>query len=114
MDLAHGLRDYDPGTLAAVAEFTFFVDADLYAMNGGELAAVEDDLFEAGVERVDIPTEYGTDLGERVPVRVKGTPRGIRFYSRLLGVADPLQTEEMERVLAAAEARGEGADDYSS
>jgi len=97
-----------------VAEFTFFVDADLYAMNGGELAATEQDLHDAGVERVDIPKGYNTDLGDRVPVRVEGSPRGIRFYGRLLGVRDPLQLEELERVLAAAAARGEGRDDYSS
>jgi len=96
-----------------VAEFTFFVDADLYAMNGGELAASEQDLHDAGIERVDIPREYNTDLGDRVPVRVEGSPRGIRFYGRLLGVRDPLQLEELERVLAAAEARGEGRQDYS-
>ena len=95
-----------------MAEFTFFVDADLYAMNGGELAASEQDLHDAGVERVDIPKGYNTDLGDRVPVRVEGTPRGLRFYARLLGLTDPLQWEELERVLAAAEARGEGADDY--
>ena len=97
-----------------MAEFTFFVDADLYAMNGGELAATEQDLHDAGVVRVDIPKGYNTDLGDRVPVRVEGTPRGIRFYGRLLGVRDPIQLEEMDRVLAAAEARGEGQDDYSS
>jgi hypothetical protein len=62
---------------------------------------------------VDIPKGYGTDLGDRVPVRVKGTPRGIRFYCRLLNMTDPLQLEEMERVLAAAEARGDGSDDLS-
>jgi len=96
-----------------VAEFTFFVDADLYAMNGGELAASEQDLHDAGVERVDIPRGYNTDLGDRVPVRVEGTPRGIRFYARLLGVRDPIQLEELDRVLAAAEARGEGREGYS-
>ena len=90
-----------------MAEFTFFVDAELYVMNGGELAATEDDLHAAGVQRVDIPTAYNMDLSERIPVRVEGTPRGIRFYARLLGLTDPLQIEEMERVLAAAEARGD-------
>ena len=90
-----------------MAEFTFFVDAELYVMNGGELAATEEDLHYAGVHRVDIPTAYNTDLSERIPVRVAGTPRGIRFYARLLGLTDPLQLEEMERVLAAAEARGD-------
>lgn len=88
-----------------MAEFTFFVDADLYMMNGGELAATEDDLHSAGIESVDIPVEYGTDLGDRVPVRVRGTAAGIRFYAKLLGMADALQLEEMGRVLAAAEAR---------
>ncbi|MFM9226526.1 MAG: hypothetical protein ACKOQ1_07875 [Actinomycetota bacterium] len=97
-----------------MAEFTFFVDADLYAVNGGELAASEQDLHDAGVERVDIPKGYNTDLGDRVPVRVEGSPWGIRFYGRLLGVRDPLQLEELERVMAAAEARGEGREGYSS
>lgn len=80
-------------------EFTFFVDADLYAMNGGELAAEEADLHAAGVVSVDIPTGYGADLGERIPVRVRGTAKGIRFYAKLLGVRDPMQLEELERVL---------------
>lgn len=94
-----------------MAEFTFFVDADAYLMNGGELAADESDLHDAGVWSVDIPTGYGTDLGDRVPVRVVGTPKGLRFYARLLGVKDALQWEELERVLAAADARGEFLDD---
>jgi hypothetical protein len=88
-----------------MAEFTFFVDADLYMMNGGELAATEEDLHEMGVWGVDIPKEYGMDLGDRVPVRVNGTSAGIRFYSKLLGMKDPLQIEEMDRVLAAAEVK---------
>lgn len=88
-----------------MAEFTFFVDADLYMMNGGELAATEDDLHAAGIISVDIPTEYGADLGDRVPVRVRGTVAAIRFYARLLGLTDALQLEEMNRVLAAAEDR---------
>lgn len=88
-----------------VTEFTFFVDADLYMMNGGELAACEDDLHAAGVYGADIPTEFGVDLGERIPVRVRGTARGLRFYARLLGLRDPLQLEELSRVVAAAEAR---------
>jgi hypothetical protein len=88
-----------------MAEFTFFVDADLYMMNGGELAATEEDLHEMGVWGVDIPKEYGMDLGDRVPVRVNGSTAGIRFYSKLLGMKDPLQLEEMDRVLAAAEAK---------
>ena len=88
-----------------MAEFTFFVDADLYMMNGGELAATEEDLHQAGVWGVDIPKGYDMDLGDRIPVRVNGSPKGIRFYCKLLGVKDPLQLEEMERVLAAAELR---------
>lgn len=98
-------------TVDAMAEFTFFVDTDLYAMNGGELAASEADLHDAGVHWVDIPREYDSNLAHRVPVRVNGTPRGIRFYGRLLGVRDPLQLEELERVLTAAIARGEDLDD---
>jgi hypothetical protein len=88
-----------------VTQFTFFVDADLYGFNGGELHADESDLHEAGVHAVDIPSGYGLDLGERIPVRVTGTAYGLRFYARLLGVRDPLQLEELERVVAAAEAR---------
>lgn len=90
-----------------MAEFTFFVDAELYLLHGGELAAEETDLHEAGVRSVDIPDGYGLDLGQRIPVRVAGTPKGLRFYARLLGVRDPLQLDELERVLAAAVARGE-------
>lgn len=93
-----------------MAEFTFFVDADGYFFGGGELQATEDELHEAGVQRVDIPEGYGLDLGERIPVRVEGTPRGLRFYAQLLGLYDPLQLEELERVCAAAEARGEHLD----
>ena len=88
-----------------MAEFTFFVDADLYMMNGSELAATEEDLHAAGIRSVDIPKEYGADLGDRIPVRVNGESSGIRFYSKLLGLTDPLQLEEMERVRAAAEKR---------
>jgi hypothetical protein len=91
-----------------MAEFTFFVDADHYAMNGGELAAVEADLHDAGVEAVDIPTGYGVDLGERIPVRVRGTAEGLRWYSKLLGVRDPLQLEELDRVVAGHRGRGPG------
>ena len=93
--------------VSQMAEFTFFVDADLYMMNGGELAASEADLHDGGVYRVDIPKGYESDLSERIPVRVNGTPAGIKFYARLLGVKDPLQLEEMDRVLRAALARGE-------
>lgn len=88
-----------------MAEFTFFVDADLYMMNGGELAATEEDLHEMGVWGVDIPKEYGMDLGDRIPVRVNGTSAGIRFYCKLLGMKDSLQLEEMDRVLADAEVK---------
>jgi hypothetical protein len=94
-------------TAEVVTEFTFFVDAELYMMNGGELAATEDDLHAAGVHNVDIPVEYGLDLGERIPVRVRGSARGLRFYSRLLGVRDPIQLEELDRVVAAALARSQ-------
>ncbi len=90
-----------------MAEFTFFVDADLYGFGAGELAADEADLHAAGVSLVDIPTGYALDLGERIPVRVVGTPKGLRFYAKLLGLRDPLQLDELERVIAAADARGE-------
>jgi len=88
-----------------VAEFTFFVDADGYLPGAGDLAANEEDLFAAGVESVDIPAAYGADLGSRIPVRVTGSVKGLRFYAALLGVRDPVQLEELERVLAAAESR---------
>lgn len=94
-----------------MAEFTFFVDAELYGFGAGELAADEADLHEAGVRSIDIPVQYGADLGERIPVRVVGTPKGLRFYAKLLHVRDPIQLEELERVLAAADARGEFLDD---
>jgi hypothetical protein len=94
-----------------VAEFTFFVDAELYGFGAGELAADEADLHDAGVRSVDIPVQYGADLGERIPVHVVGTPKGLRFYAKLLHVRDPIQLEELERVLAAADARGEFLDD---
>jgi hypothetical protein len=87
-------------------EFTFFVDADLYFLGGGELHATEEDLHLAGVERVDIPTAYGADLSERIPVRVAGSAAGLRFYASLLGLRDPLQLDELERVLDAAARRG--------
>lgn len=98
-------------TVGLVAEFTFFVDADLYGFGAGELAAVESDLHDAGVRSVDIPTEFGADLGDRIPVRVVATPKGLRFYAKLLNVRDPVQLEELDRVLAAADARGEFLDD---
>ncbi|HSL58624.1 MAG TPA: hypothetical protein VK866_12340 [Acidimicrobiales bacterium] len=89
-----------------MAEFTFFVDAELYALNGGELPAEWDDLVAAGVESVRIPTGYGVELDERIPVHVVGSPRGLRFYAGLLGRIDPLQREELDRVLARAEGTG--------
>lgn len=101
----------DPVTAPRVeTEFTFFVDAELYAFGGGELAATEADLHDAGIRSVDIPTGYGTDLGDRIPVRVVGATHGLRFYAKLLGVRDPLQLEELERVLAAADRRDPGPD----
>ena len=90
-----------------MAEFTFFVSADLYMMNGGELAATEQDLVDQGIRSVDIPEEYDLDLSERIPVRVAGTPGGLQFYAKLLGLRDPLQLEELGRVVAAAVARWE-------
>ena len=93
-----------------MAEFTFFVDAESYGLGGFDaaaLAADESDLFDAGVESVDIPTAFGTDLGDHIPVRVVGSPKGLRFYARLLGVKDSMQLEELERVITAAVARGE-------
>jgi hypothetical protein len=88
-----------------VTEFTFFVDAEQFGLGGYEsaaLAADESDLHEAGVYNVDIPRGFGTDLGDRIPVRVTGTARGLKFYARLLSLKDPLQLEELERVRAAA------------
>jgi hypothetical protein len=87
-------------------EFTFFVDAERYDSAGAELAASWDDLATAGVEHVDIPVGYERDLGDRVPVRVKATPEGLRFYCRLLGIDDPLQLDELRRVIE----RDEGGD----
>ena len=94
-----------------MAEFTFFVDAEHYAMQGGELAAVEQDLFDHRIRKVDIPTEFGADLSVRIPVRVDATPAGLRFYGKLLGVRDATQLADLERVIAAAVARGEDIDD---
>ena len=91
-----------------VTEFTFFVDAELFGLGGYEsaaLAADESDLHEAGVYNVDIPRGFGSDLGDRIPVRVTGTARGLKFYARLLSLKDPMQLEELERVRAAALAR---------
>lgn len=94
-----------------MAEFTFFVDAEHFALHGGELAAEETELFEVGVRMVEIPAGFGADLASRIPVRVVGTPKGLRFYARLLSLRDPVQWEELERVLAAADARGEFLED---
>lgn len=90
-----------------MAEFTFFVDGDGYFFGGGELSATQAELHEMGVDRVDIPAAYGKELGERIPVRVQASPRGLRFYAQLLGLHDPVQREELERVCTAAERRGE-------
>ena len=84
-------------------EFTFFVDAETYLMSGGELAATEDELFDAGIERVDVPTEFGHDLGERVPVRVVGTARGLQWYAGLR----PLRHWLADRLFGGIEARWE-------
>jgi len=91
-----------------VTEFTFFVDAELFGLGGYEsaaLAADESDLHEAGVFKVDIPRGFGSDLGDRIPVRVTGTALGLKFYARLLSLKDPLQLEELERVRSAALSR---------
>jgi hypothetical protein len=79
-------------------EFTFFVDAETYMSYGGELDATEQDLRDLGIESVDIPRGYASDLGERIPVRVRGTARGLKAYARLIHLHDPLQLEEMQRV----------------
>lgn len=86
-----------------MAEFTFFVDAELYMMAGAELAATEQDLFDQGVRSVDIPTEFGADLGERIPVRVVASAKGLRFYAKLLRIQDPMQLGDLDRVIAAAD-----------
>ncbi len=44
-------------------------------------------------------------------MRVNATPKGLRFYATLLNVRDHLQLADLERVLAAADARGEFLDD---
>ncbi len=80
-------------------EFTFFVDADRYDAAGAELVASWEDLVDAGVEHVDVPTGYGSDLAERIPVRVRATPRGLVVYARLLGVDDPLQLDDLDRLV---------------
>ena len=86
-----------------MAEFTFFVDAEPYLMSGVELPASEQDLVDHGITCVDIPTGYGTDLGERIPVRVVGSGSGLRFYAKLLRVNDEMQLGDLERVIAAAD-----------
>ena len=83
-----------------VLEFTFFVDADTYFCAGAELAAVEADLHEAGIESVDIPRGYASDLGDRIPIRVRATARGLAMYGRLLHLQDPLQLDELQRVIS--------------
>jgi len=91
-----------------VTEFTFFVDAELFGLGGYEsaaLAADEADLHDAGVYNVDIPRGFGSDLGDRIPVHVTGTARGLKFYARLLSLKDPMQLEELERVRSAALSR---------
>ena len=88
-----------------MAEFPFFVDAELSTMHGAELAATEQDLFDHGVRSVDIPTEFGADLGDRIPVRVAATTHGLRFYAKLLRISDPLQLTDLERGIAAADSR---------
>lgn len=93
-----------PVALDDLTEFTFFVDADAFGLGGYDaaaLAADESDLHRAGVVAVDIPAGYGSDLGDRVPVRVRGTAAGLRFYARLLAVRDPDQLAELERVCRA-------------
>jgi hypothetical protein len=84
-----------------VLEFTFFVDADSYDGAGAELAAEWQDLVDHGVEHVDLPPQYPHDLAHRVPVRVRATAHGLRFYARLLHLTDPLQLGDLERILSA-------------
>ena len=86
-----------------MAEFTFFVDAEPYMMSGAELSASEQDLIDHGVFSVDIPTEFGADLGDRIPVRVVGTGAGLRFYAKLLRISDEMQLGDLERIIAAAD-----------
>jgi len=86
-----------------MAEFTFFVDAEPYLMAGVELPATEQDLVDHGIVSVDVPTGFGTDLGERIPVRVVGSGAGLRFYAKLLRVDDEMQLGDLDRVIAAAD-----------
>jgi hypothetical protein len=95
---SENLEDHD------VREFTFFMDAEAYGLGGyvaAALAADESDLHEAGIVAVDIPSGYGGDLGDRIPVRVRATARGLRFYAKLLGIRDPMQLDELQRVCSA-------------
>jgi hypothetical protein len=89
--------DVDPEPLH---EFTFFVDAETYMSYGGELDATEQDLHDLGIETVDIPRGYASDLGDRIPIRVRATARGLKAYARLIHLHDPLQIEEMQRVIS--------------
>lgn len=94
-----------------VTEYTFFVDAEAFGLGGFEasaLAADEADLHSAGVVAVEIPTGFAADLGDRIPVRVRATARGLRFYARLLALRDPVQLDELERVCQAVLARPSG------
>jgi hypothetical protein len=86
-----------------MTEFTFFVDAELYMMAGAELSATEQDLFDQGVRSVDIPTGFGADLEERIPVRVVASGAGLRFCNKLLRIVDPMKLGDLERVIAAAD-----------
>ena len=84
------------------------VDAEVFGGGGYEaaaLAADESDLFDAGVYKVEIPKGFASDLGDRVPVRVTGTARGLMFYAKLLNIKEEMQLEELGRVRAAALAR---------
>lgn len=84
--------------METVLEFTFFVDTERYEAVGSELPASWDDLVEAGVEHVDIPVGYDIDLADRIPVRVRATPSGLRWFAALISIDDPLQLEELDRV----------------
>ncbi len=72
-------------------------------MSGAELAASEQDLVDHGVVSIDIPTAFGTDLGDRIPVRVVGSGSGLRFYAKLLRISDEMQLGDLERAIAAAD-----------
>lgn len=86
-----------------MAEFTFFVNAEPFTMAGAELAATEQDLIDQGVVSVDIPIAFGTDLGDRIPVRVVGSVEGLCFYAKLLRIDDEIQLCDLERIIAAAD-----------